>query len=290
MSEIRSLNGYPLADTAARESISQLGSDINGIKNNYVSSGQLTQAVEGALQVAKDSGAFDGPAGADGAKGDPGKDGTSVKISSIVESQEPGGANEVTFSDGNRLSVKNGSNGTAGANGVGIQSVVQTTTSTTDGGSNVITVTKTDGNKSTFTVKNGSKGSTGADGVGISSVKQTTTSSADDGNNVVTVTLTNGATSTFTVKNGSKGSAGADGASGKDGYTPVKGKDYFDGDDGVSPTVTVTTIAGGHSVSITDVNGTKTFTVMNGEPSGYEEWVFTLADGTSVTKRVVVLA
>ena len=28
----------------------------------------------------------------------------------------------------------------------------------------------------------------------------------------------------------------------------------------------------------------------NGEPSGYEEWVFTLADGSTVTKRVVVLS
>ena len=47
---------------------------------------------------------------------------------------------------------------------VGIQSVVQTGISNSDGGTNVITVTKTDGTSSTFTVKNGSKGSTGADG------------------------------------------------------------------------------------------------------------------------------
>lgn len=44
---------------------------------------------------------------------------------------------------------------------VGITSVEQTTTSTADGGENVITVTKTDGTSSTFKVKNGSKGSTG---------------------------------------------------------------------------------------------------------------------------------
>ena len=47
---------------------------------------------------------------------------------------------------------------------VGIQSVVQTVISNSDGGTNVITVTKTDGTSSTFTVKNGSKGSAGADG------------------------------------------------------------------------------------------------------------------------------
>lgn len=51
-----------------------------------------------------------------------------------------------------------------GQGAVGIQSVVQTVISNSDGGTNVITVTKTDGTSSTFTVKNGSKGSTGADG------------------------------------------------------------------------------------------------------------------------------
>lgn len=37
------------------------------------------------------------------------------------------------------------------------------------------------------------------------------------------------------------------------------------GKDGVSPAVTVTAITGGHRVSITDANGTKTFDVMDGE-------------------------
>ena len=52
----------------------------------------------------------------------------------------------------------------APADGVGIASVVQTTTSSEDGGTNVITVTKTDNTTSTFNVKNGSKGSTGERG------------------------------------------------------------------------------------------------------------------------------
>ena len=47
---------------------------------------------------------------------------------------------------------------------MGIKTVEQTTASTADGGTNVITVTKTDGTTSTFSVKNGSKGSTGATG------------------------------------------------------------------------------------------------------------------------------
>ena len=48
-----------------------------------------------------------------------------------------------------------------GANGVGIQSVEQTTTSTEDRGVNVVTVTKTDGTTSALEVRNGSKGSAG---------------------------------------------------------------------------------------------------------------------------------
>jgi hypothetical protein len=58
----------------------------------------------------------------------------------------------------------NGNVNIASADGVGIASVVQTTTSSEDGGTNVITVTKTDNTTSTFSVKNGSKGSTGATG------------------------------------------------------------------------------------------------------------------------------
>lgn len=55
--------------------------------------------------------------------------------------------------------------GVDGADGVGIQSVEQAVTSTEDGGTNIITVTKTDGTSSTFTVRNGSKGSTDAPAV-----------------------------------------------------------------------------------------------------------------------------
>lgn len=97
----------------------------------------------------------------------------------------------------------------------------------------------------------GATGRPGEDGVSIASVRQTTTSAEDNGLNRVTVTLDNGATFVFTVKNGSKGSqgepgatgpqgpkgdkgdTGADGATGpqgpqgKDGYTPVRGTDYW---------------------------------------------------------------
>ena len=74
----------------------------------------------------------------------------------------------------------------------------------------------------------------GADGIGIQSVEQTATSTEDGGANIITVTKTDGTSSTFTVKNGSKGSTGATGATGaagEDGYTPVRGTDYWTADD-----------------------------------------------------------
>lgn len=68
------------------------------------------------------------------------------------------------------LAMQNGEDGTDGkdgsdgADGISVKSVVQTTTSTADGGVNVITCTLSDGSKTTFQVKNGSKGTTGATG------------------------------------------------------------------------------------------------------------------------------
>lgn len=57
-----------------------------------------------------------------------------------------------------------GRDGDPGDNGIGIQSITQTTTSTADGGENVWTVTLSNGATAVFQVKNGSKGSTGNDG------------------------------------------------------------------------------------------------------------------------------
>lgn len=51
--------------------------------------------------------------------------------------------------------------GADGTDGVGVKSINQTTTSTEDGGTNVIMVTLSNNEKSTFTVKNGTKGSDG---------------------------------------------------------------------------------------------------------------------------------
>lgn len=60
---------------------------------------------------------------------------------------------------------------------------------------------------------------------------------------------------------------------GEKGEPGVKGEPGEKGDAGVSPTADVTTIEGGHRVTITDVNGTKTFDVMDGEDGTSAEGV-----------------
>ena len=95
------------------------------VENGYLKNTDLADAIAQALAEAKASGQFDGAPGEDGVDGSPGAD---------------------------------------GADGVGIQSVEQTITSIEDGGTNIVTVTKTDGTTSTFQVKNGSKGSDGVPG------------------------------------------------------------------------------------------------------------------------------
>ena len=117
-----------------------------------------------------------GPAGADGQDGSPGADGQDGITPTIGPNGNwylgstdtgkpsrgevgPAGADGKDGSDG-----QPGRDGIDGQDGIGIQSVEQTTTSTEDGGTNVVTVTKTDGTSSTFQVKNGSRGSTGPAG------------------------------------------------------------------------------------------------------------------------------
>jgi hypothetical protein len=66
------------------------------------------------------------------------------------------------------------------------------------------------------------------------------------------------------------------------------GEDGEDGEDGISPTVEINEIEGGHNVSITDKNGKQSFDVMDGKTPIAEEWTFTLKDGSTVTKKVIV--
>lgn len=64
---------------------------------------------------------------------------------------------------------------------------------------------------------------------------------------------------------GDKGEKGDTGDTGPQGDQGEAGADGPPGKDGFSPTVSVTTIEGGHRISITDKDGTNTFDVMDGE-------------------------
>ena len=90
----------------------------------------------------------------------------------------------------------------------------------------------------------GDKGDKGDAGVGISSIKSV--------NYELIITLTDGTVHNLGNIRGEKGAQGAKGAKGDKG------------DNGVSPTVSVTETTNGHTVAITDVNGTQSFNVLNG--------------------------
>lgn len=102
----------------------------------------------------------------------------------------------------------------------------------------------------------------GAPGTSVT-VSKVTESTEDGGNNVVT--FSDG--KTLTVKNGGRGSTGPQGESGKDGAdgkTPVKGTDYF--------------TAADKADIVNQVKAALTT----------ENWTFTLEDGSSVTKAVLL--
>lgn len=114
-----------------------------------------------------------------------------------------------------------GEQGPKGEDGVGIASVKQTTTSSVDGGANVVTVTLSNGATSTFNVKNGSKGSNGSNGTngkdgtdGEDGV--TFTPNVDSAGNL-SWTNNGGLTNPPTVNiKGPKGDAGSGGGGGKE--------------------------------------------------------------------------
>lgn len=105
-----------------------------------------------------------------------GRDGTSVTITELIETEDDS-ERGVLFSDGTMLFIKNGKDGINGKDGTSV-TVSNVTTSSADGGSNVVTFS--DGK--TLTVKNGSKGSEGEDGDdgerGFSILRVTTAPSA----------------------------------------------------------------------------------------------------------------
>lgn len=117
----------------------------------------------------------------------------------------------------------------------------------------------------------GPTGATGAAGATGATPEITMTASSDGTYSATpTVTVVKGGTDlnpTFSLAfSGLRGQTGATGATGEQGPAGQDGTDGTDGTDGVSPEVTIASITGGHSVTITDAEhpSGQTFNVMDG--------------------------
>lgn len=97
-------------------------------------------------------------------------------------------------------------------NGAGIKNIEQTKTSTEDGGTNILTVTTTDGEETEFVVKNGSKGETGPQGL-----------KGDKGDTGAAFTYDMFTTEQLELLKGPKGDKGDTGEQGIQGIQGLKG-------------------------------------------------------------------
>ena len=162
-----------------------------------------------------------------GEKGDPGKNGengTSVSITKLEKSETD---TKITFSDGNEIEIKNGTNGKDGVNGKDGTSVTITKTESNDDGTKV---TFSDGN--VIDIKNGKDGvdgKNGVDGKDGTSVTITKTETTETG---TTVTFSDG--KEISIANGKDGADGKDGLNGADGKDGKDGRDGRDGKDGIN--------------------------------------------------------
>lgn len=152
------------------------------------------------------------------------------------------------------------SGGAPGPQGVGISSVVQTTTSYVSEGENIITVTKTDGSTSTFSVRNGAQGAQGT-AAGFGTPTATANTLAAGASATASVTASGGSQAkifnfTFGIPKGDTGAKG----------------DTGDAAGFANPTATATTLSPGSaaaaSVTASGGNTMKQFDFSFGIPQG----------------------
>ena len=214
---------YEVCDEEARRLAEEGGGSGGGIDE-----AQLTEAVNAALEQAKENGEFDGPQGPQGPQGEQGPRGEKGEQGPRGEKGETGPRGPAGADGEDGAPGAAGQNGSPGEDGVGIQNVVfkQTTAA-----GNVYTINLTDGSSYDFTAPIGPKGAdgaggsgegggSGADGVGIQSIQLK--AEADTGN-TYTIILTDGNTYDFVAPAGPKGETGADGEQGPQGETGPQG-------------------------------------------------------------------
>ena len=217
------------------------------------------QAVKDILLAARDSGEFDGatftPAVDDDGNlswtNDKGRINPATKnikgYSPKIIVKEIAGGKQLVITDYSGSQTIDILNGTDGTNGYSPKIVVRDV----DGGKELV-ITDYSGSQTVKILNgtDGAKGDTGATGPqGPKGDTGDTGSQGPKGD---------------TGDTGATGPQGPKGDTGDTGATGPQGPKGADGTDGVSPTVTVTDINGGHRVTITDATGAKTFDVMNG--------------------------
>lgn len=188
----------------------QLNKDQEEIKKK-LDAAKLPEAINTALAQAKENGEFDGPQGPQGPKGEKGIQG---------EKGDPG------------IDGKDGQPGKDGADGQPGKDGKDGVSATHSWSGTVLTVTSASGTSSAnLKGDKGEPGEKGADGAkGDKGDPGEPGQKGDKGDQGI-----QGAQGEQGPK-GDKGDKGDPGTNGKDGYTPVKGVDYFDGEDGKNGT------------------------------------------------------
>ena len=150
-----------------------------------------------------------GPVGQNGSDG---KDGESVRIERVTTSTDPGGVNEVFFSDGSKLQVRNGLNGSGGG-GTGDDGGYYTP-SISDDGTLTWSASKTGMPMVSPANIKGPAGSDGADGNDGVSVYVTSVEQSEAAGGESVVNFSDGSSvSVFNGKDGGKGESGNNGTS-----------------------------------------------------------------------------
>lgn len=168
-------------------------------------------------------------------------DGTSVSVQSVSESDENGGSNIVTFTDGKTLTIKNGSKGDKGEQGytpqkdVDYRDGIDGVSATHEWNGTTLTVTSASGTSSADL--KGDKGDKGEQGTGVTILgsyeTEETLNAAHPTGNIGDSYLVNGSLYIWSETENKWVDVGnIKGEKGEPGYTPVKNVDYFDGQNG----------------------------------------------------------
>jgi hypothetical protein len=163
-------NGEPGKDGTSVTVASVTESTEDGGSNVVKFSDGKTVTIKNGSKGSDGAAGKDGQDGSPGADGKDGENGTSVTVTNVSESNVDGGTNVVTFSDGKKLNIKNGSKGSDGAPGAdgspgaaGKDGVSPTIAVSAITGGNRLTITDANGSRN-VDVMNGKDGKDGADG------------------------------------------------------------------------------------------------------------------------------